>query len=93
MYVLSDGTMTTSKKLYLQDALRYAFSISEYTIPGDTYLGVDVNTSSLSAAHRLLFNNICKTIDSSLEIQSITTSLNKIKIVVSYPYGSLEVKI
>lgn len=92
MYVLSDGTLTSSKKLYLQDALRYAFSISKYTIPG-FYLGMDVSTSSLTSAHRLLFNNICAAIDKDLSVESITTSLNQIKVVVKYPYGKLEVSV
>lgn len=93
MYVLSDGTMTNSKKSYLQDALRYAFSISKYTIPGDTYLGLDVNTSTLTSAHRLLFDNICRTIDKNISIESVTIDFNKIKLIINYPYGKLEVKV
>lgn len=92
MYVLSDGTETTSKRLYLQDAIKFAFSISSYSIPNSD-LGVDITTSNLNSSYKLIFDNICKSIDPGLNVSSVVTQFDKIIVKINYPYGNLEVVI
>lgn len=91
-YLLSDGNTTNSRKLYLQDAIRFAFSIDAYSIPNSD-LGIHFNRDKLTPAQKLIFNNICKSIDPSLKVTSVTQKFNKIYVSISYPYGKLTVEV
>lgn len=92
MYVLSDGTLTSSKKAYLQDALRFAFTVSSFSVPNSN-IGVDIRSDVIDSSYELLFDNICKEIDSDISVKSMTTTINAIKLNLSYPYGNLEVTV
>lgn len=89
MYLLSNGVETESRKLYLYDALRFAFSISSNSIPNSA-LGVDINSRQINESYKLLFTNICKTIDPNIVVTSITSEFDKIIIRLKSPYGVME---
>lgn len=92
MVILSDGSLTTSKRLYLQDAIKLAFSIDSRSIPNSD-LGVILESDMSKSVDRLRFNEICKSIDPSLEVTQVNVVGDRIKVVIDYPYGELEVEL
>lgn len=91
-YLLSDGNTTKSKKIYLQDAIRFAFSIDSYSVPNSN-IGIHFDRDTITPAQKLIFNNICKSIDPSLRVTSVTQNFDRIYINISYPYGELSVEV
>ena len=92
MVILSDGTSTTSRKIYLQDAIRLAFSIDSRSIPNSD-LGIILDSDMSKSIDKLRFNEVCKKIDPSLQVTKVTVVGDRIKVVVNYPFGELEVEL
>lgn len=90
-YLLSDGTLTKSRKIYLQDAIKFGFSIDSNSVPNSN-LGIHFNRDTMTPAQKLIFNNICKSIDKSLRVTKVEQDFNKIYVTISYPYGELKME-
>ena len=87
MYLGSENESLNSEQAYLIDALRYALSISPYSIPCDTSLGLELKrVSDFEDITKYKVRKLLNVIDPTGNLQCTTCELNRdvINIVVRF---------
>ena len=92
MYILSDGTETNSKYLYLNDALKLGLSINPYSVPNSS-LGIEFKSNKVEDVERLLISNTLKSIDPSFKLSAMEVKKENIDLTISYPYGLVKAEL